>query len=481
MSHLKKEGKVSLTVKKQKKKQKIELDYNTLKKILDYSHDEIYVTNAEGVVIYVNKASERHYGVKAEEIIGKSSKEISEKKYWTPRLSPIAIKEKNCLTIEQRTCTGKTLLTTATPVYDENGNLEMIIENSRDITESEGIRHQLEISKKLLERYKLEVEELRKKEVQDANLVHQSKKMADLLELAKRVAAIDSTVLLLGESGTGKGVLAKFIHNNSAYKNGPFIAINCAAIPAELMESELFGYSRGTFTGGIEKGKIGLIELANGGTLFLDEIAEIPINLQAKLLQVLQERQYYQVGGRELKRVNCRIIAATNRNLKEMIAKGEFREDLYYRLNTFEIEIPPLRERAEDIPLLVDHFLNKFNQKYGTTKQISQKCMEKLTGYYWPGNVRELENTIERLTVTVQEQLIDEHHLPTPFHQQIATDSLVIFPKKELSLKEALTEVEKNLVIKLYKELGSSYKVAKALKTSQSKASRLIRKYCKKN
>lgn len=357
----------------------------------------------------------------------------------------------------------------------------MIIENSRDITESEGIRHQLEISKKLLERYKLEVEELRKKEVQDANLVHQSKKMADLLELAKRVAAIDSTVLLLGESGTGKGVLAKFIHNNSAYKNGPFIAINCAAIPAELMESELFGYSRGTFTGGIEKGKIGLIELANGGTLFLDEIAEIPINLQAKLLQVLQERQYYQVGGRELKRVNCRIIAATNRNLKEMIAKGEFREDLYYRLNTFEIEIPPLRERAEDIPLLVDHFLNKFNQKYGTTKQISQKCMEKLTGYYWPGNVRELENTIERLTVTVQEQLIDEHHLPTPFHQQIATDSLVIFPKKELSLKEALTEVEKNLVIKLYKELGSSYKVAKALKTSQSKASRLIRKYCKKN
>lgn len=462
---------------KDNKKNKIELDYDTLKKILDYSHDEIYVTNAEGIVIYVNKASERHYGVKAEDIIGKTSKEINEKKYWSPRLSPIAIKEKNCLTIEQKTCLGKTLLTTATPVYDEQGNLEMIVENSRDITESEGIRHQLEISKKLLERYKLEVEELRKKEVGDANFVHQSKKMKNVLELAKRVATIDSTLLLLGESGTGKGVLAKFIHNNSLYSKGPFIAINCAAIPAELMESELFGYARGTFTGGNEKGKIGLIELADGGTLFLDEIAEMPIHLQAKLLQVLQERQYYQVGGRKLKKVNCRIIAATNRNLTEMIANGEFREDLYYRLNTFEIELPPLRERVEDIPLLVDHFLQKFNKKYGVHKKITQKCMEKLTSYYWPGNVRELENTIERLTVMVDTEVIDENHLPTPFHQQIATDSIVIFPKKELSLDEAISEVEKNLVIKLYKELGSSYKVAKALKISQSKANRLIRKY----
>lgn len=462
---------------KKKSKAKTDLDYDTLKKILDYSHDEIYVTNAEGIVIYVNKACERHYGVKAEEIIGKSSKELSEKKYWTPRLSPIALEKKNSFTLEQKTCLGKTLLTTATPVYDSNGNIELIIENSRDITESEGLKHQLEISKQLLKRYKLEVEELRKKEVSIPDFVSQSKKMTNLLEMATRIAQTNSTVLLLGESGTGKGVLAKYIHNNSARKDGPFIAINCAAIPAELMESELFGYSKGTFTGASEKGKIGLIELADGGTLFLDEIAEIPIRLQAKLLQVLHEKQYYKVGGREVKKVNCRIIAATNRNLQEMIQKGEFREDLYYRLNIFEIEIPPLRERTDDIPHLVDYFLNKYDQKYNTAHQITPECMDILMHYPWPGNVRELENTIERLVVMVQEKIIDECHLPKTFKHQAKPDSLIIFPK-QLPLEEAINEVEKNLVVNLYKELGSSYKVAKALKTSQSKASRLIRKYC---
>ena len=452
-----------------------ELDYNTLKKVLDHSYDEIYVTNAEGIVLYVNNAVERHCGVKAEEIIGKSSQEITDSRLWEPRVSPIAIKRKRNFTLEQTTRTGKTLLTTATPIWAEDGRLELVVENSRDITETQGIRHELNKSMQLLKKYKKEVEVLRKKELHHPDFICRSEKMVNLLELVRRIAAVESTVLLQGESGTGKGIVAKYIHKNSPRKSGPFIPINCASIPGELMESELFGYSKGAFTGASEKGKMGLMELASEGTLFLDEIGELPMKMQAKLLQVLQDNQYFKVGGQEVQRANCRIIAATNRNLKEMVEKGEYREDLYYRLNIFEVEIPPLRERPEEIIPLVHHFLDKFNGKHKVSRQISQACMNILADYSWPGNVRELENTIERLVVVAPETLIESSHLPKHFHDE--TNALIMFPQS-LSLAEALHEVEKKLIEKAYQELGSSYEVAKALKTSQSTANRLIRKYC---
>lgn len=461
-----------------KKKVITELDYDTLKKILDHSFDEIYVTNAEGIVIYVNSAVERHCGVTAEEIIGKSSQEITDSKLWGPRVSPIAIKRKRSFTLEQTTRTGKTLLTTATPIWDKDGNLELVVENSRDITETQGIRYELDKSMQMLKKYKHEVEVLRKKELLNPDFICQSKKMTDLLELAQRIAAVESTVLLQGESGTGKGIVAKYIHKNSPRKDGPFIPINCASIPSELMESELFGYSKGAFTGAHEKGKIGLIELASDGTLFLDEIGELPMKMQAKLLQVLQDNQYFKVGGREVQKANCRIIAATNRNLKEMVDKGEYREDLYYRLNIFEIEIPPLRERPEEIIPFVHYFLDKFNNKYKVSHQISQSCLNILANYSWPGNVRELENTIERLVVVAPEMIIDSSHLPEHFHEQLKKSSSLFMVPQPLPLDEAINEVEKNLIKKAYNELHSSYEVAKVLKTSQSKANRLIRKYC---
>jgi len=461
-----------------KKKVITEPDYNTLKKILDHSHDEIYVTNAEGIVIYVNSAVERHCGVKAEEIIGKSSQEISDSKLWGPRVSPIAIKRKRSFTLEQTTRTGKTLLTTATPIWDEEGNLELVVENSRDITETQGIRFELNKSMQLLARYKNEVEVLRKKELHHPNFICHNKRMTDLLELAQRIAGVESTVLLQGESGTGKGIVAKYIHENSLRKSGPFIPINCATIPSELMEPELFGYTKGAFTGANESGKMGLIELASEGTLFLDEIGELPMKMQAKLLQVLQDNQYFKVGGREVQKANCRIIAATNRNLREMVDKGEYREDLYYRLNIFEIVIPPLRERQEEIIPMINHFLDKFNNKYKVSHQISQRCLNILANYSWPGNVRELENTIERLAVVVPETIIESSHLPEHFHDGIVKEKSMAIPPRQLPLEEAINEVEKTLIEKAYKELGSSYEVAKALHTSQSKASRLIRKHC---
>ncbi|MCO1604296.1 sigma-54 interaction domain-containing protein [Desulfosporosinus nitroreducens] len=457
-----------------------ELDFNTLKKILDNSHDEIYVTNAMGIVIYVNNVCEKHYGVKASEIIGKKSREISEKKYWGPRVSPIAIDKKMSITLEQKTCTGKTLLTTATPVFDSEGNIELIIENSRDVTESEGMKHELDKSIELLKRYKMEVEVLRKKEMNIPDFICQSPKMESLLKLVRRISAVNSTVLLLGESGSGKGHMAKYIHNQSPYKDGPFITVNCASIPSELMEAEMFGYSKGAFTGANVKGNIGLIELANDGTLFLDEIAELSPRMQAKLLQVLHENQYFKVGGREIQQVQCRVIAATNRNLQEMIKKGTFREDLYYRLNIFELTLPPLRDRREEIIPLSQFILAKFNKKYKLEHEFSSKCYELFKQYPWPGNVRELENIIERLTVVTQDKVIDECDLPQSF-QTMAEPQAETFPQKPrqpLSLDDAICNVEKNLIIQAYKNFGSSYEVAKVLDISQSKANRLIRKYC---
>ncbi|MCO5387352.1 MAG: sigma 54-interacting transcriptional regulator [Desulfosporosinus sp.] len=304
--------------------------------------------------------------------------------------------------------------------------------------------------------------------------------MESLLKLVRRISAVNSTVLLLGESGSGKGHMAKYIHNQSPYKDGPFITVNCASIPSELMEAEMFGYSKGAFTGANVKGNIGLIELANDGTLFLDEIAELSPRMQAKLLQVLHENQYFKVGGREIQQVQCRVIAATNRNLQEMIKKGTFREDLYYRLNIFELTLPPLRDRREEIIPLSQFILAKFNKKYKLEHEFSSKCYELFKQYPWPGNVRELENIIERLTVVTQEKVIDECDLPQSF-QTMSEPQAETFPqqpRQPLSLDDAICNVEKNLIIQAYKNFGSSYEVAKVLDISQSKANRLIRKYC---
>lgn len=463
--------------------QATQLNYELLKKILDHSHDEIYVTNAQGIVLYVNHAVEKHCGIKATDIIGKSSKELSDCHYWFPRVSPIALEEKKSVTLEQKTRTGKSLLTTATPIFNKSGKLEYVIENARDITESTGLKLELAQSQKLLDRYQMEVEVLRKKEMDIPDFITKSIQMGNLLDLVHRISQVDSTVLLLGESGSGKSHMAKHIHKNSPRKNGPFIVVNCASIPSELMESEMFGYSKGAFTGANTKGNIGLIELASEGTLFLDEIAELPLRMQAKLLQVLHENQYYKVGGRDLQQVNCRIIAATNRNLKEMIKQGQFREDLYYRLNIFEIEIPPLRERREEIIPLALYFLEKFNQKYKCERQLSDKVIDLFLHYAWPGNARELENMIERLVVINKTNLIDDFDLPKDFQaipqlkQDTPSAAQLISACHNLSLEDTMDEVEKKLILEAYQELGSSYEVAKALKISQSKASRLIRKY----
>ncbi|WP_407310146.1 sigma-54 interaction domain-containing protein [Desulfosporosinus sp. SB140] len=451
-----------------------DLTWDDLKNIMDNSFDEIFVVNAKGNVVYVNEACERHYGLKPSNVIGKSIDYLINEGYYWPPVAPVVLLKKKRITLEQQTNIGRKLLVTATPVYNKNNQIIFIVMNSRDITQIEALKESLQKTSKLVEKYECEVNELRQKVPFEGYSSH-STKMKQCLEMARRIALIDSTILILGESGTGKNVLTKNIHNLSQRRNGPFLSINCAAIPDHLIESELFGYCRGAFTGADKSGKKGLVELASGGTLFLDEIGEIPYGTQAKLLQLIQEHQFIPLGGKENKMVDLRIIAATNRDLAKLVKEQKFREDLYYRLNVFELEIPPLRERQEDIVPLLYYFLNTFDSKYKTSHQFSPHALDILSSYSWPGNVREMEHLVERLVVTIPEINIGPTHLPQKIiaeqHNQTRRD--LLFEKASQGLKAN----EEQLIIQTYQELKSSYKVADSLKISQSKVSRVVRKH----
>jgi len=452
-----------------------EIDLERLKEILDHSYDEIFVVNSKGVVIYVNSASEKNYGLQPSEIIGKTVYHLFEKGYFTPTIIPVVFKEKKRITFSQETMIGRKLVITATPVLDKNENVDFVVMNVRDITEIEELKYNLEETNKLVQLYRKEVEELRRKKYKHEHIIARSKNMIECIELAQKVSSTDSTILILGESGTGKNVLAKYVHNISNRNKGSFKNINCAAIPDQLLESELFGYQKGAFTGANISGKVGLLELANKGTLFLDEIAEIPLRLQAKLLEVIQDGRFIPVGGTEYKTIDTRIIAATNRNLEKMVKDGLFREDLYYRINVIELEIPPLRERMEDIVPLAHYFLNIYDKKYNTSHYFSQNSLDVLMLHSWPGNVRELQHVIERLVITVREAKILPEHFPKNF--QKTKKAKAIFALQDLV---PLNVLEEELIIKAYERYKSSYKVAEVLNISQSKANRRIRQYLSK-
>jgi PAS domain S-box-containing protein len=457
---------------------KTALNEEILKTILDNSYDEIFVLDGKDYVIYVNNVCKRHYGLMAAEMIGKTVYELDGMGYWQPTLIPIVRKEKRSITLEQTTYLGQKLLTTVTPVLDPNGEIVLSIYNVRDLTQLDTIRQELEHS-----RQALAADGHNKPEEKSCEIIVRNKKMRALMEFVEQVAQVDSSVLLLGESGTGKGLFAEHIHSTSPRNKGPFLVINCAAIPEELLESELFGYSRGAFTGANSKGKRGLFELADKGTLFLDEIADLSLRLQAKILQAIQYQQFIPVGGTEIKNVDVRILSATNSNLQELAQSGKFRKDLYFRLNIVEITIPPLRERPDEIMPLTYYYLRKFNSKYSVCRDISSECFQVLCEYSWPGNVRELANLIERLVVTVREPEIKPHHL-TNLHNwtvQASQDGPPKFPDhftSDFSFESFLEKVEKYLVTTAFEKFGSSRKVAKAMRLSETKAARLIRKYC---
>jgi transcriptional regulator with PAS, ATPase and Fis domain len=308
----------------------------------------------------------------------------------------------------------------------------------------------------------------------DNQLIFHSDNMKRIRQITEKVSLVDSTVLLLGESGVGKSILARFIHRNSNRSSMPFIEVNCGAIPETLIESELFGYEPGSFTGGTKSGKKGLFEMVNGGTIFLDEIGDLPLNLQVKLLHVLQESKIRRIGGSKMIDVNMRVIAATNQDLQILIDKREFRKDLFYRLNVVPITIPPLRERKDDIIVLANHFLEKFTRKYDTDYEITQNLEFMIAKMEWKGNIRELENYIERLVVTNEESPLKTKTIKNAEDVNPYNDITV---QKVSSLKEAKEEVERQLLKKTFNLYKNTYKVAQVLGVNQSTVVRKLHKY----
>ncbi|MGB9826822.1 MAG: sigma-54 interaction domain-containing protein, partial [Desulfofundulus sp.] len=339
------------------------------------------------------------------------------------------------------------------------------------------LKQRLEDTEQLVDNYRRLVMYLRQEKLENTEIIAVSPQMKQVLDLVDRVAQVDSTILITGESGVGKGVIASRIHKLSKRDKGPFITINCGAIPENLLESELFGYEPGAFTGARREGKKGLIEMGDGGTVFLDEVADLPLNLQVKLLQVIQEKRLMRVGGNQQIGVNVRFIAATNRDIQKMVREGLFREDLYYRLNVVPVTIPPLRYRKEDIVPLIEHFVNKFNLKYDMNKHFSPEAMDRLLTYHWPGNVRELENLVERLMVTTDINVIEPVHIPDYIINSSGELPGKVYVLGICPLKQAVDEVERQLIMLASQRCKTTYEMASALQVNQSTIVRKIQKY----
>jgi PAS domain S-box-containing protein len=367
--------------------------------IIDFSYDGIYVTDHMGTTLFANSSYERITGVKLNEVVGRNISELELVGMFSPIITPWVLENKHGITIEQRVRTGKKVVITGNPVFDEAGNIRYVITNVRDMAEIQQLRD--EVSRLKQER-----------ELGSDHIIYRSSAMSQVLQTISIVADINISILLLGESGVGKEIVAKHIHEISDRKNEPFVTVNCGALVPTLLESELFGYEAGSFTGASKKGKHGLFEAADKGIIFLDEIGDMSLELQGRLLRVLQEREIQRVGGTEQIPIDVRVVCATNKNLAQMVSDGTFREDLFYRLDVVTIEIPPLRERKDDIGLLIASFIEQFNQKYLKTKTFSTEAIQLLIEYRWPGNVRELKNLVEQLIVLSPQDEIGLKDLP---------------------------------------------------------------------
>jgi PAS domain S-box-containing protein len=439
------------------------LEYDVFIKLIDNLHDEINIWDNNYKLLYINSACERHYGLTQEEMIGKNYYDFLDADYWYPSLLPYVYAEKIPLMMNQKTHIDTTITSIAVPYFDENGEIEFVLSSVRDSIEDIHYSTVDDIEKKKYE----------EKHSSSSSMLFKSSMMKDIMELTYKLSDVESPVVLLGESGVGKTLLARVMHNSSRRKDKPFININCGAIPKDLMESELFGYEEGSFTGAKKQGNKGLLDAANGGTLLLDEISELPYILQSKLLQVVQDKEFIPIGSNKMKKVDVKIIAASNKNLKKLVDSGDFREDLYYRLSVFEINIPPLRERKEDIELLAFHFLNQSNEAYKKNHQLSKEVVNIFKNYSWKGNTRELSHMIERLVVTVNDFIIKPNHLPN--HLKESNNDTSLF--NQVCFDNMIDESKKAIIVEAYNKYRSSRKVASELKISQSKASRLIRQY----
>ena len=450
--------------------------------IVEHLDHSIFVTDGEGNVLYVNPAYSRNTNVQPEDVLGRNVFDIvREGKIFTGGASCDVIHSKQ--RVFRLSTTYKTdppLLgyTVGVPVFGPDGELSKVVVSSHPVSTFKQLQGDFE-------QFVNNLEEIRKREpastvnensstLENRPMIGHSAAMNDIWEKIHHVAASDATVLITGESGVGKEVVADEVYRHSLRNNRPYIKVNCAAIPASLLESELFGYEKGAFSGANTGGKAGLFELADGGTLLLDEIGDLPLDLQAKLLRALQNREITRVGGTKARHLDIRILSLTNSNLREKVAAGTFRSDLFYRLNVIPIQIPPLRERPEDIPELIEHFLRIYGHKYQRAITLSTGAMNILKNYRWPGNVRELENALEYLTLCCPDGDIIPEELVLDLLRQSAPDTA---DQPVSNLSDAVALYERTLIERALRDSKSMRAAAEALGVNVSTISRKIKQY----
>ncbi|WP_418271686.1 sigma 54-interacting transcriptional regulator [Intestinimonas sp.] len=446
--------------------------FEELNVCLESSHDGIMVSDGMGNVIRLNAALEKLIGVKRRDILGRNVADlVQEGVYESSAILQVIETGKTATVVIDHN--GRQLLITGSPVYNANSAMTAVVANIRDMSELNDLRQKLEQQQMIAEKYSKELAHIARQQSAQTSFVACSREMKTILATIHSISEVDSTVLISGESGTGKEMVVNEIYASSMRSCRPIIKVNCGAIPPALFESELFGYEDGAFTGARRKGKPGFFELAHMGTLFLDEVGELPLEMQVKLLRVLQEGEIIRIGGSKPISVDVRIIAATNRDLWEMTEEGTFRQDLYYRLNVINIEVPPLRQRRDDIIPLVMHMLERFNQKYGKHKEIPIELGKVLRELPWRGNVRELENLIENLVVLCPEDVLTPEHLPVRYQRGQNPASQVEI-RGILPMKDMVRRAERQLIANAQAQYSSMQEVARALGVDVSTISRKL-------
>ena len=440
--------------------------------ILDVLQDGVYISDRTGMSLKVNAMYEQLTGLKKEQLIGRNVNDIVKEGLYDIALNPEIVRTGQPKSSVQTTKIGKKVILSGHPVFDKAGNVAMVVTFVRDITLLTQMQEQMALQQEVLDRFRNEAQYVTKKTVAHSYAEIRNQNMVKLISLMDVLSKTDATVLILGETGVGKGVAARRIHENSPRSRLPFFKVDCTTIPENLVESELFGYEGGAFSGAQAKGKPGLFEMANKGTLFLDEIGELSLAAQAKLLRAIQDQEIMRVGSTTVLKVDVRFIAATNRNLLEAVERGTFRRDLYYRLRVAVLEIPPLRERKEDILSLARHFLDIYNHKYKRRVQLSKEASAVLVHYRWPGNVREMENFIQSMIVIRQEETIDVADLP-----MYMLSGGACADQGGSSLHEIMADVEKDLLRKALQSKGSVAAVADCFKVDRTTIFRKLKKY----
>jgi PAS domain S-box-containing protein len=444
------------------------------------STDGLSISDRQGNIIACNEASIKTTGLEKHDFVGKNVHDLVENGIMDKSITlEVLAAKRQVSTMIFIKPSRREVLSTGTPVFDKDGNIDFIIINDRDMTQLNHLKKKLERTRQAKEKYKDTLAEMSIANLKDQAIAADSNQMRHLLKTAHKFAKLGvSNILIFGESGTGKNLLAKFIHNNGRRKKKPFIEISCAAIPENLLEAELFGYEKGAFTGADPKGKVGLFELAHGGTLFLDEIGDLPLPTQVKLLKYWDNQEVYHIGGVKPIKVDCIIIAATNRDLKNLVNQGKFREDLFYRLNSVNLRLPPLRKRHEDIYKLAHHFLNMYNQTYGLNKSFSQQAIKELVSYQFPGNIRELKNVINSAILMSEKDVLEKSIINAILELKIdKPNHPTMHAKESKSLKDQLISIEKAILADALSRYGSTRKIAQQLDLSQSSVVRKLKNH----